>query len=271
MMRSLAGVFLLMLLTCAGLHKPATGRPSDAPQKRPHAVLNAEQVVHNLVRMNLERAQALHAYKATRIYRVEYRGFPGARKAEMVVNVKYHSPATKEFTVVSATGSKLIIDRVFRKLLLTEQEASTTENRRHTAINTENYDFTLAGFEDLPSGSLYVLAVKPRAKNKYLFQGRIWVDAEQFAVARIEASPAKNPSFWIKDTKIEEVNMRVDDFWLPAHNHSVTSVRLGGHADFTIEYKDYHITDAGPLNKLGSQAVANHANLGRGIAAFGQF
>jgi hypothetical protein len=91
--------------------------------------------------------------------------------------------------------------------------------------------------------------VKPRTKNKYLFRGRIWVDAEQFAGVRIEAEPAKNPSFWIKDTKIETLYVNVNDFWLPAHNHSATDVRLGGHADFSIEYKDYRITSARPFEQ----------------------
>jgi hypothetical protein len=244
------GVFLLILSLCAALHQPAMGQQPDAPSQRPK--LTAEQVVENLVQMNQERAHALRAYEATRVYRLEYRGFPGARDAEMVVNIKYRSPSTKEFTVVSSSGSKLLINRVFKKLLESEQEAF--ESRKHTAINAENYDFTLAGFEESPSGSFYVLGVKPKTKNKFLFEGRIWVDAQAFAVARIEAQPSKNPSFWIKDTKIEEVNMKVNDFWLPSHNHSVTSVRLGGHADFTIEYKDYQITDATPLDKLRSLA-----------------
>jgi len=65
-------------------------------------------------RMNIERAQALHAYHGTRIYRVEYRGFPGTRSAEMVVDVKYQSPGMKEFTIQSATGSKMIIEKVFK-------------------------------------------------------------------------------------------------------------------------------------------------------------
>ncbi len=80
------------------------------------------------------------------------------------------------------------------------------------------------------------------------------MDAGQFAVARIEGEPAKNPSFWIKDTKLETLYVNVNDFWLPAHQHSVTAVRLGGHADFSIEYKDYRIMDAGRLNKISSTA-----------------
>lgn len=135
-----------------------------------------------------------------------------------------------------------------------EKDAFEAANQKRIAINQENYEFTMIGSEDGPRGLAYVLSVKPRTKNKYLFQGKIWIDAEQFAVIRIQAEPAKNPSFWIKDTKIETLYVNVNDFWLPAHNHSVTAVRLGGHADFNIEYKDYRITGTSPLNKLSSAA-----------------
>jgi hypothetical protein len=148
----------------------------------------------------------------------------------------------------------MLIDRVFKKLLQGEKEAFEVENQTRIAINRENYEFTLIDYESERLRPIYVLSVKPRTKNKYLFQGKIWVDAEQFAIVRMQGEPAKNPSFWIKDTKIETLYVNVDDFWLPAHNHSVTAVRLGGHADFSIEYKDYRITGASPLNKLSSAA-----------------
>jgi hypothetical protein len=76
------------------------------------------------------------------------------------------------------------------------------------------------------------------------------VSAEQFAIVKIQGEPAKNPSFWIKDTEIETLYVNVNDFWLPEHNHSVTAVRLGGHADFSIEYKHYQVTGASPWSKL---------------------
>jgi hypothetical protein len=244
-----------MLSLSAALCQSSAGQESNAPGQRPRVQLNAEQIVQNLVSMNLKRAQALLAYQSTRVYRLEYKGFPGGRTAEMVVTVKYQAPETKEFEIASTTGSKPLIDRVFKKLLQSEKEAFESENQKRIAINQENYEFILTGYEDAPAGrSSYVLSVKPRTKNKYLFQGRIWVDAEQFAVARIEAEPAKSPSFWIKNTKIDTLYVNVNDFWLPAHNHSVTAVRLGGHADFSIEYKDYCVTGASPLNKLSSAA-----------------
>ncbi|PYX12098.1 MAG: hypothetical protein DMG85_03485 [Acidobacteria bacterium] len=224
----------------------------------PSVPLNAEQVVNNLVQKNLERAQALMSYEGSRIYRLDYHGFPGARSAEMVVDVKYQSPASKEFTIRSETGSKLLIERVFNKLLQSEKEALAEENQRRTALNSDNYLFTMAGYETTPAGPVYILLVEPRAKNKFLYRGRIWVDANDFAVTRIEGEPAKNPSFWTKDTKIEQIYAKVGDFWLPAMNRSASTIRLGGRASFSIEYKDYQITAATPLIKSSRTIAVRH-------------
>ena len=212
-----------------------------------HAVLGPEQVVDNLIRRNLERAQRLAAYHGTRVYRVEYRGFPSSRSAGMVVDVTYTSPQTKKFIILSETGSKLLIERVLKKLLQSETEALSEENPRRTALNRDNYKFAQVGYESTATGALYVLSVEPRTKNKFLYHGRIWVDAEDFAVVRLEGEPAKNPSFWTKDTKVEQTYAKVNDFWLPALNRSTTDIRLGGRADLTIEYKGYHTTAAPPL------------------------
>ena len=223
-------------------------RPSAMAQT-PNAPLTTEQVVTNLVQKNFERAQALMSYEGTRIYRLEYHGFPGSRDAEMVVDVKYQAPATKEFTIRGETGSKLLIEKVFKKLLQTEKEALAEENQKRTALNPDNYQFTMAGYETTTDGPVYILQVEPRVKNKFLYRGRIWIDGNDFAVKRIEAEPAKSPSFWTKDTKIEQIYTKVNDFWLPAFNRSASVIRLGGRASFSIEYKDYQITAATPLNK----------------------
>jgi hypothetical protein len=215
---------------------------SAAPAVKLPAQLTVEEIVNNLVRRNLKRAQELSAFQGTRVYRLEYRGFPGSRNAEMIVDVKYQSPATKEFTIRSSTGSKLLIERVFNKLLQSEQEALTAENQSRVALNNDNYTFTLTGHESTPAGSYYILAVEPRTKNKLLYRGRIWVDATDFAVARIEAAPAKNPSFWIKDTKIEHVYIKIGEFWFPISNRSTSTTRLGGRALLSIDYSDYKVT-----------------------------
>ena len=245
----------LLLLTCALVAR--LGIAQSLPTA-PCARLSVEQVVNNLTRMNLQRAHALPAYRSTRMYRAEYRGFPGSRSAEMVVDVKYEPPGEKEFAVRSEAGSKLIIDRVFKKLLEGEKEAFEAASQKSMALNQDNYAFTLLGCETVTAGSLYVLAVEPRVKSKFLYRGKIWVDATDFAVARISAEPAKNPSFWIRQTEIEQIYGKVNEFWLPTRNHSVTAVRLGGHADLTIEYKDYQLTAATPSADRNGRASGQH-------------
>ena len=241
---------VLLLLFGTGLRQPANAQESQSAFSTSPAPLDTEQVVENLVRRNYERAQALRAYQGSRTYHIEYRGFPGTRSAEMVVEVKYRSPESKEFTIQSQAGSQLIIDRVFKKLLESEQEALEAENQRRTALNNDNYVFTLVAYESNPTASTYILAVEPKRKNKFLYRGRIWVDGDDFAVTRIEAEPSKSPSFWTKNTEVEQVYVKVSDFWLPQHNHSVSRIRLGGRAELTIDYTDYRITDANPLSTL---------------------
>lgn len=231
--------FILLLLIGLGVGQDAAP-VSDTPAVLPS--LSAEQVVDRLVQRNLERARLLGAYQGTRIYKLEYRGFPGTRSAEMMVDVEYRSPGTKKFTIRSEKGSKLIIDRVFKRMLESEKEAQTTENQSRVALNPTNYRFALVGYENGPNGPAFVLSADPRTDNKLLFRGRVWVDAQDFAVVRVEATPAKNPSFWMKETKIQQVYARVGEFWLPLSNSSSSVIRLGGHAEFTIQYRDYQIT-----------------------------
>lgn len=93
------------LLMCGGIWQTAMAQPSNRLAAKPPVAMTAEEVVNKLVHRNLERARALTAYQGTRTYRLEYHGFPGSRSAEMTVDVRYRSPATKEFDIRSEKGS----------------------------------------------------------------------------------------------------------------------------------------------------------------------
>jgi hypothetical protein len=256
-----AVVMLLVLALFAPWPEARAQQPATSAATLP-APLTTEQVVQNLTRMNLRRAEALHSYEGDRTYRVEYRGFPGNRSAEMNVKVKFVSPKSKDFSVQSATGSNLIIERVFKKLLEAEREALADENQRRSALTEENYRFTLIAYESGPTGAAYVLDAVPRTKDKFLYRGKVWVDAKDFAVMRLEVQPAKNPSFWTKSADIEQVYQKVGDFWLPASNRSVTAIRLGGRAELTILYKDYKITGGSQVKGSGALRSALQSNTG---------
>jgi hypothetical protein len=217
---------------------------SPLPPSITTAPLSVDQVVNNLVRRDEERARALRHYDSVRVYRLSYRGFPGDRDAEMTVEATYDSPSTKRFRIISQAGSKLIIDRVFRRLLESEKEAAEPEVHARTLLNRANYDIALIGYESTDKGGQYVLAVYPKARSKYVYRGRVWVDGTDFAVTRIDAEPAQNPSFWTKKSEVHHEYMKVQNFWLPRRNESVSYIRLGGRATLTIEYNNYRVIDS---------------------------
>lgn len=210
------------------------------------APLSLEQVLTNLEQRNSQRAAALERFESKRIYRMQYRGFPGDKDAEMVVKVCFQAPDSKEFSVVSETGSKFVIDHVLKKLLESEKEAFKADNRQAIALTRENYSFQLAGYDPVLGGGQYILKLLPKTKNKYLYRGTIWIDAKDFAVVRIEGEPGRNPSVWIKKTDVAHRYTKIDDFWLPAENRTESSTRLGGKATLSIEYRDYKVVKAAP-------------------------
>ncbi len=229
--RTLLRAFALLLCLVASLASADTAPPT----------LTADQIVERMAAANQQRFDALRHYTGKRHYVVDYHGFFGARHAEMDVQAVYVAPDRKEFQVLSQTGSKSIGNRALRRMLDSEKEALKPENRDRTALTLQNYDFTLVGEERAGDGNAYILQVEPKRDNKFLYRGKIWVDAQDFAVRQIEAEPAKNPSFWINHVQVKHDYVKVGEFWLPARNRSLSNVRFGGKADLTIEYTDYKV------------------------------
>jgi hypothetical protein len=223
----------------------ANSESSSATAANTATSLTVDQIVDNLVRKDAERARALRHSEAKRTYHLTYNGFPGVRDAEMVVEATYDSPSTKNFRIISQSGSKLVIDHVFRRLLESEKEATAEpEIRDGMLMNRQNYEFSLLGMETTDKGKQYVLSVKPKTSHKYGYRGKIWVDANDFAITQIDAEPATNPSFWTKKSEFHHQYTKVDGFWLPSRNESVSYVRLGGRATMTILYENYRVVNS---------------------------
>lgn len=254
-----AWMVVVLILASASAGVAMADTRAEAPCPAVVAPLPVEQVVENLAQRNAERAQALERYVGRRRYQLEYSGFPGNRRAEMVVEAKYAAPATKEFTIVSQAGSTAIINKVFKKMLEGEKEALDPENQERTALNPRNYEFCLLEYQRTGDLGAYVLGLTPKLKNKFLYRGKIWVDGKDFAVVRIEAEPAKNPSFWIRSSQIQHAYTRIGDFWLPSENHTTSSVRLGGRAVLTIQYTDYTVVTAQGTARLQSSLAGGQS------------
>ncbi len=224
------------LLAALALGLPARAQSAGASGP---VSLDSTQIVAQLMTKNQERLALLEHWEGCRYYSLDYTGFPFDQSAEMVVAVKFDAPSRKQFRIVQQHGSHLLLHRVLKELLVNEREAIGEQNQ--TALTPDNYEFRLVGSDEVSGRTQYVLEVTPRSPNKFLYRGKIWVDATDFAVTRISAEPAKNPSVWISNTEIEHRYSKIDNFWLPASNTSVTKVRFGGTAKLSIDYLNYRI------------------------------
>lgn len=199
-------------------------------------------IVEEMQRHEQRQSNILRGYEGLRHYSVTYRGFAKTITASMDVEVEYEASSGKTFRIISQEGSGMLCEKVLKQALDSEREASL--DRSTTALSTDNYKFELIGIDRSGERPAYVLSVEPISPSRFLYKGKLWVDASDFAVAKMEVQPAKSPSFWISRTLIHHTNHLTDGFWLPEQNQSDTKVRVGGTATMSIDYQSYRIMAA---------------------------
>jgi hypothetical protein len=201
--------------------------------------LSTVEVVEQMHHRTEARIQDLKHYKALRHYQVEYKGFATTIGAKMDVEANYDAAQGMSFRIVSQSGSKFLCDKVLKRAVDSEQEAS--RDKGSTALTPANYRFQMVGSESIGGRPAYILDVEPLTESKFLYRGKVWVDAADFEVVKMESEPAKNPSFLISRTLIHYTSVLAHGFWLPQGIRSETKVRIGGTAVLTIDYGNYQV------------------------------
>jgi hypothetical protein len=227
------GVSGCVVLLFAGLALWPAYANTPAPQSLSLAQILALMEHHNQI-----QREGLQHYRAMRQYHVEYQGITTI-ESNMAVEIDFDATSGKSFRVVSQSGSKILGEKILKRAMDSEVEAS--KDSLATALTTANYRFQLQGSESVDGRPAYILSVEPLKESKFLYRGKIWVDAKDFAVAKIEASPARNPSFLISRTLVQWTYAKTGNFWLPQRSHSEAKIRIGGTAVLTIDYGAYQI------------------------------
>jgi outer membrane lipoprotein-sorting protein len=198
---------------------------------------SANDVVLRMMQSDAERQSDLTGYAATR----HYVAVNKSRRAEMVVHVTCDGAGAKQFTILGEEGSGSIRKHVFYKLLSEETEASRRGTRNNTRLTPDNYEFQMVGEETLGTGPAYVLSVVPKSDNKYLIKGKIWVDANEYSIVRIEGQPARNPSFWVRSVHFVHTYQKVGPFWFASSTHTTSEIRIFGESELTIDNSNYSL------------------------------
>ena len=202
------------------------------------------------------RRSALRDYSALRTYQVIDQ--KGKVHAEEVGRMEFRAPDRKTFVVTSETGSSLIRRMALNPLISSEIEAAAGKERHDSAISPENYSLDLLGEQQVGSHHCFVAQAIPKRNDKYLFEGKLWIDVEDYAVVRIEGHPAKKLSFWIQRADFIRQYQKVDGFWLPQKDQTFVQVRMYGKKVLTIEHQNY-VVNAAPNNEGPALSQEAHA------------
>ena len=222
---------LLALAALAGAAAVSYGSERDASC--------AETILERLAETERWREANLQSYEVTRNCLLTGDRF--SQRAEMNLRVLYTHPGRKQIDIISTRGSSFLQKRVLSRVIQAELEAAGDNMRDRVKITPLNYEFHYAGSVAVDGRACHTFDIKPRTRNKFLIEGRIWVDAEDAAIIRVEGRPVASQSFWIRNLRVVLQYHKVGPFWLICSSEHQGDVRLFGLARLTMKYQNYVI------------------------------
>jgi hypothetical protein len=239
---------MFVLVTASGV--AATSLPnqegSDSQVVGPLEPLGSAEtgyfILAELVAHNERQSSALLEYTAVKRHQVI--DSRGEVYAEEIAHIEYYAPDKKTFVVTSENGWGPNGHFVLDQLIAAEIEATAGGDDRDSSITPANYKLDPLGEQQVGAFHCLVVQAVPKRKEKDLFEGKIWIAVQDYAIVRIEGHLVKRPSFWIAREDFVRQYQRIDGFWLPQKDETSVHVRLYGTKLLTIDHWNYVVNHA---------------------------
>jgi len=231
----------LLLCTSVGF---AQQPPSTAPD------LNC--ILARMQQAELQNRAQSRPYTITRSYKL-FEKDPARPTAEVLAQIEYLPPGTKNFEIKDSSGSGRAVG-VVKHIL--ENEAQLTRTPQLSEISPRNYRFRLVGQRTLDGAPVYELALEPLRKDRNLIDGRALVDAQTFRLRRVEGELAKSPSWWLKKTYVAVQYGNVEGLWLPVATDGWADVRIVGRRSMTSRQTTASVGAVSAANRVTAPLVA---------------
>lgn len=202
-----------------------------------------------LVARNASRSAGLINYADMRTYQIA--DLKGKVSAQEMGRMEFRAPDKKKFIVTSESGSGIVRHLALKPLIASEIETAAGKEHRDSSIGPGNYTLRLLGEQQVAGHHCFVAQAVPKRTDKYLFEGKVWIDVEDYAIVRIEGRPAKKLSFWIQRADFVRQYQKIGDFWLPQKDETFVQVRLYGRHVLTIDHKDYVVNASLDVQSTG--------------------
>lgn len=227
----------LLLLALAGAGSAQTEGLNTVPTEA--------AILARMAQARSDNRAHLRSYTVTRNYRL-FGQEKLVAKSEVIAEVTFIPPDVKRYAIQHSNGTGMG-EKIVRQIL--EHETDVVKNYSSTDISPQNYDFRLAGEEDMAGRHCYVLELRPKRKDKNLLRGRIWVDTTTYLLQRTEGQPAKVPSWWLRDVRIALVYGDVGGMWLQTSSESTANVRLFGPHTIVSRDLEYSFSELAAADK----------------------
>ena len=189
------------------------------------------------------RIDQLAAYTVTEHYAV-FRGKDEINPvAEMLVKTTYRKQTGKSYDIESQSGSSLWRNEVLGTLLDNEKRMSQPGNVETALINSTNYDMKLNSDpqEQFNGRNCLVLDITPKRSSQYLFKGKVWVDAQDFAIVQLKGTAAKSATFLASAAEVTRQYDQMSGLPMATHAQAISGSTFLGRTEVKIDYTNYQI------------------------------
>ncbi len=202
---------------------------------------NDAAVVQGIDASVATRDENIVSYTVTEHYSVFRNQDKVHSAAEMTVKTTYQKDKGKSYEVVSESGSELIRKQVLGRVLESEQTATQPANRATALITSANYTMHVKGSEIVGGRNCLALSIAPRRSSPYLFQGDLWVDAQDYSTVQLAGFTAKSPSVFAGPTQVARQYANIDGLPMATHASATSMSWLFGQTTIEIDYAGYQI------------------------------
>ena len=210
-----------------------------APAQEP----NPAQVIQQVDASVTARVDNVLGFTDTEHYSV-YRGNDQSHPvAEMTVRDTYKKGVGKSYTVLSESGSSLVLRVGLKPLLQNETNINMPGNVEKSWFNSANFEMKLnsTAVQKLNGRECSALKITPKQKAPNMIDGTLWVDVRDGSVVQIEGVASRSPTIFAGTTHMMRQYSNINGYSMATHARAESDSIFFGRTVVTIDYSDYKL------------------------------
>jgi hypothetical protein len=161
----------------------------------------------------------------------------------MTTRDTYKKGKGKTYTILSQSGSALLLKYGLRPLLQNEESLNEPGKVTESWFTSANYAMRLkpGGLQKANGRECYALDITPRRKAPNMIDGTLWVDARDDSIVKVQGIASQRPSVFAGTTHMMRDYANIAGYPMATHARAESNSFLFGRTVVTIEYSDYHL------------------------------